>query len=294
MNNSDPKPRFTPHKALGVIGGFSLAAMAFLAWISIMQPLPFEPFDWNYLSSSALNFLASLIAGAAGIQVTRQFRRTENPHRIWLFFTLGIWFWAAGEMVVFLTGMSLLPYPENTSYLDALWIVGYILLGLSLYYQFNLLYSSNGKMRTILYVFILLAGLLVSGVLTSFIHQVGLGQEVSWIDDFVAMLYPVFDLTEGIAAIWLALLFGRGRWSRPWWGLILFAIADGVDSFYWLGGYDLIPLAVQNIFNFISATFSFGGYLMIGFTLLINYYILRYGPDSGLLKVSRMSVPPDE
>jgi hypothetical protein len=294
MNNSDPKPMFSPHKALGVIGGFCLAAMAFLAWVSIMQPLPLEPVDWNYLSSSALNCLVSLAATAAGIQITRQFRRTENPHRIWLFFTIGMGCWAAGATVVFLTGMNLLPYPENTSYLDGLWIMGYVLLGLSLYYQFNLLYSSSGKKRTILYAFILLAGLLVSGALTNLTHHAGLGQDTPWIDDFVAMLYPVFDLTEGIAAIWLALLFGRGRWSRPWWGLILFAIADGVDSFYWLGGYDLIPLAVQNVFNFISATFSFGGYLVIGFTLLMNYYILHYGPDSGMLKLSRISPPPSE
>ncbi len=294
MNNSEPKPRFAPQKVLGFLGGFSLAAIVLLAWVSTVQPFPIEPIEWNELTASTLKTLASTGAAVLSILFVRQFKRSENPQRVWLFFTLGLWCWAAGETVVFLTGIGLFPYPEGISVLDLLWIMGYALLGLSLYYQFNLLYSSSGKKRTILYAFILLAGLLVSGMLTNIAYRAGLGQDSPWIDNFIAMLYPVFDLAEGIAAIWLALIFGRGRWSRPWWGLILFAIADGIDNFYWLGGYAFIPEAVQSIFNFMSATFSFGGYLVIGFTLLVNYYILYYGWDSGLLKLPKTSAPPPQ
>lgn len=287
-------PRIKPKKALWILGVCSMAAMAFLAWVSTMQPLPSEPIDWNYLTSSTLSLVAALGAATAGILVTRQFKQDENPHRVWLIFTLGLWCWAAGQMAVFIIDVTALPYPEGNSIIDLIWIMGYVLLGLSLYHQFALLYSSGNQKRMPLYILILLAGLLISGLLTSVARRAGLGADATWAENFVAMLYPIFDLAEGIAAIWLSLLFRRGHWSRPWWGLILFAIADGVDSFYWLGGYELIPGVLQNIFNFMSATFTFGGYLLIGFTLLMNYYILRYGPDSGLFKLPKIPTPPPQ
>ena len=113
----------------------------------------------------------------------------------------------------------------------------------------------------------------------------GLGEGYAWIILFITMLYPVFDLTEGATAIWLSFLFGRGQWSRPWWGLILFALADSIDTFYWLGGYSLIPVAAQNTLNFISMVAYPASYMVMGLALLSNYFILRYGEDSGLLKV---------
>ncbi|MBK9207601.1 MAG: hypothetical protein IPL71_04575 [Anaerolineales bacterium] len=83
-------------------------------------------------------------------------------------------------------------------------------------------------------------------------ERAGLGEGSVWIILFVTLLSYVFDLAEGATAIWLSFLFGRGQWSRPWWGLILFALADGVDTFDWLGGYDLIPVWAQDTLNFIA------------------------------------------
>lgn len=292
MNHPEPSPRIEPQKVLWFIGICSVAAATFLAWVSTTQPLPVEPIDWNYLVSSTLSLLASVGAAVAGIMVTRQFKTDENPHRVWLIFTLGLWCWALGQASVVLIDVTGMPYPEGNSVIDLFWIMGYVFLGLSLYHQFALLYTPGRENKIPLYIFLLIAGLLVSGAFTTLARRAGLGMESTWFVAFVAMLYPVFDLTEGIAAIWLSLLFGRGHWSRPWWGMILFAIADGIDSFYWLGGYEYIPAVVQNIFNFMSATFSFGGYLVIGFTLLMNYYILCYGHASGLLKLPKISPPP--
>jgi hypothetical protein len=130
---------------------------------------------------------------------------------------------------------------------------------------------------------------LVTAGLTNFAEKSGLGAGYTWIILFVTVLYPVFDLTEGTTAIWLSILFGRGQWSRPWWGLILFALADSIDTFYWLGGYDYIPVTAQSVLNFISVAAYPASYMVAGLALLSNYFILRYGEDSGLLKVARKS-----
>jgi len=67
--------------------------------------------------------------------------------------------------------------------------------------------------------------------------------------------------------------------------LILFALADSVDTFSWLGGYDYIPVMVQDVLNFIYVAAYPASYMVAGLALLSNYFILRYGKDSGLLKV---------
>jgi hypothetical protein len=62
-------------------------------------------------------------------------------------------------------------------------------------------------------------------------------------------------------------------------------MADSVDTIYWLGGYDLIPAAVQSALNFISVVAYPASYMVAGLALLSNYFILRYGEDSGLLSL---------
>ncbi|HNO86458.1 MAG TPA: hypothetical protein PKM54_17610, partial [Anaerolineales bacterium] len=82
-------------------------------------------------------------------------------------------------------------------------------------------------------------------------------------------------------------LFGRGQWSRPWWGLILFALADSVDTFYWLGGYDFIAPVVQSVLDVISVAAYPASYIVAGLALLSNYFILQYGVESGLLQTQK-------
>ena len=292
MNQPTRLPTVEPRKALWFIGVCSLLAVAVLIWLSVAHPLSATNLDWNYLASSSLNLLASLGAATAGIMVTRQFDKDENPHRVWLSFTIGLWCWVIGQAIVFWLDLTSSPYPTGLSIIDVLWILGYISLGLSLYYQFVLLYNASGKRRTSFYLLLVIVAFVVAALLTNLVIGAGLGQDAHWIVVFVSVLYPAFDLAEGSAAIRLSLLFGRGQWSRPWWGLILFALADGIDTFFWVGGYNLLPETVQNLFNLLSSIFSFGGYLVIGFTLLTNYYILRYGHISGLFRATQQPAPP--
>jgi len=197
-------------------------------------------------------------------------------------FSIGLWFWVAGELSGFVYDAIYidLPYPEF-SLIDVCWLAGYFYLGLSLYYQVRLVYSAQKRKGRLLYLALVGLAFLIAALLTQLAAKAGLGGESAWIILFVSILYPVFDLAEGSAAIWLSLLFGRGQWSRPWWGLILFALADSVDTFYWLGGYDFIAPVVQSVLDVISVAAYPASYMVAGLALLSNYFILQYGVESG-------------
>jgi hypothetical protein len=292
MNQPNPLPRFDPKKVLWILATGSVILAALLVWVSFAQPLSTVGLDWNFVASSALNLIASLGAATAGILVTRQFSTDENPHRIWLSFTLGLWCWVAGQAYVFLFDITGLPYPEGLGVTDLLWVSGYIFLGLSLYFQLSLVYSKRKGWNLYLYLALVAIALLAAAALTNLAVRSGLGEGTHWFALFVTVIYPVFDLAEGSAAVWLSLLFGRGQWSRPWWGVIMFTLSDAIDTFYWMGGYDKIPLLAQNALDFVSSFVSFAGYVVIGLGLLANYYILRYGHASGLVKNNNAITPP--
>lgn len=259
--------------------------LVLILWIYFAQPIP-EAF-WNDKLIDILVLVSAVGSAVAGTLLTRQFEKGEIPYHIWQAFAIGLWCWVAGEVVgmvydaVYWYGT----YPDF-SLVDVLWLLGYFFLGLSLYYQLRLVHGAKTRSRRRIYLGLIALALLVTAGLTSLAEKAGLGEGYAWIILFVTVLYPVFDVTEGAAAIWLSFLFGRGQWSRPWWGLILFALADSIDSFYWLGGYELIPAAVQPTLNFIAVAAYPASYMVAGLALLANYFILRYGEDSGLVKVA--------
>ncbi|MBK9211323.1 MAG: hypothetical protein IPL71_24760 [Anaerolineales bacterium] len=248
----------------------------------------FSPY-WNDKLIDLLILIPAVGAAVAGTLLTYQFEKGEIPYRIWQAFTVGLWFWVAGEISGAIYDMLYwdTSYPEF-SLVDLFWMLGYFFLGLSLYYQLTLVYGVKSRNRRI-YLGLVTLALLITAGLTTLAEKAGLGEGSVWIILFITVLYPVFDLTEGAIAIWLSFLFGRGQWSRPWWGLILFALADSVNTFDWLGGYDLISVSAQDTLNFLALIAYPLSYMVAGLALLSNYYILRYGENSGLLRRARRS-----
>lgn len=285
-NLTKSNSRFSPIQILQIGAAVSFIILALLMWVTYAEPLTqiLSPY-WLDKLIDTLTLIPAVGAAIAGTLVASQFEKGETPHHIWQAFAIGLWFWAAGEI----SGMIYdaiywdLTYPDFRL-VDVFWLLGYSFLGLSLYYQLRLVYGAQNKWGRLVYLGLLALALLVTAGLTTLAANAGLGGESAWIILFVTVLYPVFDLTEGSIAIWLSLLFGRGQWSRPWWGLILFALADSIDTFYWLGGYDFIPLMAQSVLNFIYLVAYPASYMVAGLALLSNYFILHYGEDSGLLK----------
>lgn len=69
----------------------------------------------------------------------------------------------------------------------------------------------------------------------------------------------------------------------------MFSLADGIDTFYWMGGYEKISTSAQSILDIITLTAYPASYMVAGLALLSNYFVLRYGESSGLLKSARKS-----
>jgi len=292
MNNlSRPNSGISPYQKLWIGVFASIILLILIVWSYYAEPLSqsLRPY-WNDSLVDFLILLPAIGAAIAGTLVTGQFEKGETPHRIWRAFSIGLWFWVAGEV----SGMiyNALYFDTDLPDLgltDLFWLLGYFYLGLSLYYQFRLVYGAHNRRGRLLYLGLFALALLVTAGLTTLASNAGLGEGYAWIVLFITVLYPVFDLTEGALAIRLSFLFGRGQWSRPWWGLILFALADSVNSFYWLGGYDFISVNMQAVLDFISLVAYPASYMVAGLALLSNYFILYYGEDSGLLKSVKKS-----
>jgi hypothetical protein len=285
--------RISPRKVLQLCRAGSAILLILVIWTYYAEPLAeaVSPF-WNDKLLDILILIPAIGAAIAGTLVMRQFGAGEQPHRVWQAFAIGLWFWVGGEIsgIVYDAIYIDTPYPDFRL-VDIFWLLGYFYLGLSLYYQARLVYGAQKRKGRLLYMGLVGLAFLVAAGLTQLASKAGLGGESAWVILFITVLYPVFDLTEGTIAIWLSFLFGRGQWSRPWWGLILFALADSVNTFYWLGGYDLIPPAAQSAMDFVSLAAYPASYMVAGLALLSNYFILQYGVESGLLQTARKNNP---
>ena len=285
--------RISPRKVLQLCRAGSAILLILVIWTYYAEPLAeaVSPF-WNDKLLDILILIPAIGAAIAGTLVMRQFGAGEQPHRVWQAFAIGLWFWVGGEIsgIVYDAIYIDTPYPDFRL-VDIFWLLGYFYLGLSLYYQARLVYGAQKRKGRLLYMGLVGLAFLVTAGLTQLASKAGLGGESAWVILFITVLYPVFDLTEGTIAIWLSFLFGRGQWSRPWWGLILFALADSVNTFYWLGGYDLIPPAAQSTMDFVSLAAYPASYMVAGLALLSNYFILQYGAESGLLEAARKNNP---
>ncbi len=236
------------------------------------EPFP-EKLNANLLG--ALDLIASLTAAFFGTLFARQFAPGEPSRRVWLIFVLGWWAWVVAEVLwmVYHFFMDALPYFSG---IDACWLAGYFLFGLSLYYGYRLISGKGTKQYT--FFLIVAAILLLTTALTALWRRASLDKEIPWAIGFLSILYPVSDLAEGAFALRLSLLFGRGRLGRPWWGLISFAVADSINVFLWLGGVKIVSEQVSNLLSLFSVIFYVGAYLLAALGFLSILLLLQRQP----------------
>lgn len=292
MNNSNKSKFFgiSPRHILWIGYALSVVLLGLLVWLYYAELQTETTTYWSNKFVTYIILVPAIGAAIAGTLVARQFGKGESPHRIWQAFSIGLWFWVMGELSgLTYDAIGVEAFSPDFHLVDVFWLLGYFFLGLSLYYQILLIYGIRNRKSIYLFLGLIALAFLIAVALTNLTIKAGHGEGNSWAFLFVTLLYPVLDLIEGATAIWLSLLFRRGQWSRPWWGLILFALTDGIDAFYWSGGYSFIPVMAQNTLDFISLVTYPASYMVAGLMLLSNYFILRYAEDSGLLKTVRNS-----
>jgi hypothetical protein len=256
---------------------WSAAAIALVALALFLWFYQAADTFWNDQVTYILVLLAAVAAAVCGSLLALQFDKGEAPRRIWLTFSLGWWAWAAGELagIVYSFFFYYTSYPEFTV-MDACWVLGYFFFGISLYYQYRLIYAPKKQPGIVYYLPLATVILLVTAFLTRVVLQRGLGEGWSWFGVYLAVLYPVCDLAQGMAALWLSILFGRGRWGRPWWALIAFAVSDTLTSWFWIGGKEALTGKISEILSMAADTIYLAGYLLVALGLLSNYVLHRY------------------
>ena len=266
---SNPKPR--QNRPAYLLAAALLGAIGLIVYGWVYFKEPFTPIS-AYLNDKVgdvLILIPAVTVAILGTLLTRHFKSSEPPHRIWLTFTLGWWCWVGGELLglaydaVYWTT----DYPELT-YIDVAWILGYFFFGLSLYYQFRLIYNWKSQRKSALYLFYVALALIVTYGLMRLALGAGLGEGISLPALYIAVIYPVLDAFAGGAALWLFFLFGRGYLGRPWWGLIAFAIADGINIFFWIGGYNWVSDSTYYLLDLVSAVMYMGGYVITMLAIL--------------------------
>lgn len=272
-----PPPYFSPRRRTIILwsaAGICLILLGVFAWIYHFDPLP-DP-GWNDQITYLFFLLGATTAAVSGTLLSLQFEKREPPRRVWWMFTLGWWAWALGELTdIIYEFFYPNGYPEFTL-IDVCWVLGYIFFGLSIYHQFRLIYrGAQKKSGPVFALFILSAALLIAAGFTQLAIQQGLGEDWSWPGVYLAVLYPVCDLLQGIAALWLSLLFRGGRWGRPWWALICFAVADTIATWFWIGGGTDLSSLAKNLLYLFGDTVYLGGYLLVTIAFLSNYLIYK-------------------
>ena len=290
MEASNPSPTEQKRRTSKILS-YVVIAIAFVwlvvtTWVYKVAPLKGE--FAGYLNSQLYNVLvlgAALAAAILSTLLTMQFKRNEPPFLVWLMFTIGWWTWAGGEASsIWLNHIWwYYAYPDITI-TDIFFTVGYFFFMLALFFQFRLIYGRERKIGLLYYFIIVALTLLATLGVTQLALKAGLGAGHSWLSLYQALFYPVGDLAIGLAALWLSLLFGRGTWGRPWWGLIGFALADAINIFVWIGGDTLLKKLFANgdnivtTIDLISTTVYTASYLFVAIAFLANYNLIKYGP----------------
>ncbi len=280
MNSSNLKLHLKHSTRVWRWATITAIATLLFGWVYFFEPLQLiQPADyWNDKINDGMLIAVALATAILSTRFARLFSSSEPPRRVWLWFSFGWWAWLGGEIsslvydAIYWSGK----YPEF-SVSDVFWLSGYVCFGLALYYQLWMIYAGK-KTSSSLYFFGLIAlALLLTAALTVLARQVGLGRDISWWALYLSTLYPVLDLFEGAAALWLFFLFGLGYLGRPWWGLIVFILADGLTIFFWIGGYEWLPKAIYLALDTLAAIAYFVAYSLSGLALLALHEHLKHG-----------------
>ena len=252
----------------------SLVITAVYACLYQFEPLP-QP--WNDNAIYALTILVANLAAVLGTRVWQQFLPGETPRQMWLFFSLGLWSWGSGE-VVWLVVHTWWPEHPDTTIIDAFWVAAYICWAVALFYQYRLILRTNAFTSQRWLALLGTAVLGLTLLVTTLARARGIGADWTWLGMYLAIFYPIGDLLLGLAALDLSRRFSSGLWGRAWWGLIIFAISDGITGWYYLGGYQLLTPAADMWLSLFTDVLYFGAYVVFALACYMQLLLLRFGP----------------
>jgi len=256
-----------------LLGAAEVAALLFLAAYVIIYWL--EPFSdsWNIILADAFLVIASAGAALIATLIWKHYDRSDAPRRIWVYFAIGLWLWAAAELTWGYLNVTQGEVPEGIS--DLFWISAYFFFAHALFVQYRILAHPNRREEWRLNFFVLF----VLAVLYASVYAVltaGAGEPVN-VGTAINSFYPAADLLLALVALWLARHFRGGAFARPWLGLLAFSFADLMYAWLEVSGLYAWSVDQANLLSTISDIVYLGAYLVFGLSILSQWAFLKYG-----------------
>ena len=263
-----------------ICGAVSILLIAAYALIAHFVPFnntfnPAAGSTWNDLWLNLITVIAAFLSAVAATAVARSFQKSEPALKIWWFFSFGLWCWFLSEVIwmVYVLESGDVPSP---SIADLSWVVGYVAFSVAFLHQHRILYKPAFWKRTLLvggiWLLVLVFTLLITWMTANFdIRSIKMG-------GLVEIFYPVADLVIALIALFFISTFGRGAMMRPWLGLLIFALADGIYA--WLINTGLYTYTAWggNAVSIIADTIYMAAYLVLTMGLLAYLLLIGYGP----------------
>jgi hypothetical protein len=238
----------------------------------------FQPFTefWNASLANFILVIASFSAAFMGLMIWRLYDKTDAPRRVWAPFTLALILWNVAELIW--GYLNVTQGEVSTGWPDVLWIVSYPIFGWALFQQYQVLTQYPPRMlwvrAFISILFVVAFTMLTYALLTS---ATGTRKDLTAV---VNSFYPVADLVLAVIAFRLARDFRGGAFSRPWFGLIVFAFADLTYAWLEISGLYTWSIEQGNLLSTISDAVYVAAYFVMGITLLYQWLFLKYGMRS--------------
>jgi hypothetical protein len=242
-----------------IAGGLLVAAAAVLYIL-------FPSSEIQPIVSAVLPMLLSFMGAFLAYGVYRHLRASRTAGVSGGAMTIGLLFWAAGEMIWLayeLTGNLDVPYP---SVADVAWLIGYLPLFLSIGLQHRSLRAPIPRRSWVLYAVLMTAAVVAAVwlVIAPILSDPAAGTPVEL---FFSLAYPVGDLILLSMTMLLALNFLGGQLALPWAviaaGMLLHSVSDLLFAYlewnglYYPGGqlnfssglFDILYLSAYVVWN---------------------------------------------
>lgn len=257
--------------------GLGIILILTAAYVYVYQADPF-PAPWSDVYLNLGIIFPALLSAYLATLVWRSFQRQDGPRGVWLYFTLALWSWAVAEIAWFWLWLQSGGEVPTPSLADVFYLLALPLFTASFVLQYRLVYHPSRKQEWSWLGAAVAAILAASGVGTWLLRNLTQAEGLGWGGAFLEVFYVVFDLAMMVAALGLARAFGRGLWGRMWWGLLAFALSDGLYSYLVNSGIYIQSAGSGSLLNLATDCIYALAYMLMALACWSQLLLVWYGP----------------
>lgn len=248
------------------------AMILILAYVVIYSYEPFSE-SLNVILANSILISAAFSAAVMSLVIWWMYDKSDAPRRVWAPFTIALFSWFVAELTWGYLNVTQGEVPIGWP--DVFWLISYPIFGWALLQQYLILTRyplQKIVIRGLIMLLFVAAGTVATyTVLTS---AAGTPRDLAAV---INSFYPVADFALAFVAARLARDFIGGAFSRPWFGLIVFTVADLTYAWLEISGLYTWSIEQGNLLTTVSDVMYLMAYFVMGITLLYQWLFLKYG-----------------